>query len=117
MTRRMSSPSSSSSATAGARRSKRPSRNATLRPVAAALLAAATAWSPITFLFGPLAFVVAVVATVAALGLYLRVAPRGSFVPVLSGIALDLGALAVAFLALLVAGCGSPAGHVDDGVW
>src|SRR3954447_17979805 len=117
MTRHMSSPSSSSSATAGARRWRRPSRNA-LRMVAAAALAAATVWMPVAALvvFGPLGFALWLLFALAAAAFYVRVWRQ--WVPVLAGLVLDVGALALTALGLLVAGCGGDqAGHVDRWMW
>src|SRR4051812_47473710 len=96
MTRRMSSPSSSSSGTAGARRSSPPSRSTPLSWVAAALVAA-TLCVPFALLFvaGPVGVLAALVGGVAAVAFYFRVAPPGALVPVLSGVALDVGAFAL----------------------
>ena len=83
--------------------------------VAAAALAAAAAWMPIAFLFafGPLGFALWVLFGLAALGYFLKV---WGTLP-LTGLVLNVGAYVVAVFALLLAGCGSPAGRIDDWMW
>ena len=82
---------------------------------AAAAVAAAVAWMPIAFLFafGPLGFALWVLFGLAALGFFLKV---WRTLPLI-GLVLNVGAYAVAVFALLLAGCGSPAGRIDDWMW
>jgi len=86
--------------------------------VAAAALAAATVWMPVAALvvFGPLGFALWLLFALAAAAFYVRVWRQ--WVPVLAGLVLDVGALALTALGLLVAGCGGDqAGHVDRWMW
>jgi hypothetical protein len=76
---------------------------------------AAAAWTPVVLLFvyGPLGFALLVLFGLAALAFYFRVWRRLPFI----ALGLDGGALFVGWLALAFAGCGTPAGQVDDWMW